>query len=98
MATKTHSKKHTDTFHALKGTLGLTNIMQVPRVTKVIVSTGVGSIKDKKRIEFIGERLARITGQAPATRAAKKSIATFKIRTGDAAGFQVTLRGARMRS
>lgn len=94
MTSATH-KKHTSTFDALKKDFGYTNIMQAPRVTKVIVSSGVGSIKDKKRIEFIGGRLARITGQAPATRAAKKSIATFKIRTGDPAGFQITLRGAR---
>lgn len=92
MTTTTLQKK---TFDALKAEFGYTNIMQAPKITKVIVSSGVGSIKDKKRHAFIAERLARITGQKPAARAAKKSIATFKVREGDASGFQVTLRGER---
>ena len=83
------------TFEALKGEMGYRNIMQAPRVTKIIVNTGVGTVKDKKRLEIIVDRLAKITGQAPAVRGAKKSIANFKIRTGDTAGYQVTLRGAR---
>ncbi|HEY4521455.1 MAG TPA: 50S ribosomal protein L5, partial [Candidatus Paceibacterota bacterium] len=66
--------------------------MQAPRVVKIILGTGVGAIKDKKRLEMIVDRLAKITGQAPAVRGAKKSIANFKIRTGDVAGYQVTLR------
>lgn len=94
----TTHKKHSSTFDTLKKDFGYTSMMQAPRITKLIVSTGVGSIKDKKRIEFIAGRLARITGQAPALRGAKKSVATFKIRTGDPAGFQITLRGERMRS
>lgn len=85
----------TQTFNALKGDLGLKNIMQTPRVTKVVVSTGVGAGKDQKRRDLVIERLSRITGQAPAPRSAKKSIATFKIRQGDVVGYQVTLRGAR---
>ena len=93
-ATKTHNK----TFEALKGELGYTNVMQTPKVSKIIVSTGVGSLKDKKKIELIIERLTRITGQAPAVRGAKKSIANFKSRVGDVAGYQITLRGARMQS
>ncbi len=87
-----------NTFNALKAEFAYTNIMQAPKVSKVIVSTGVGSLKDKKKLELIIERLRRITGQAPAARAAKKSIANFKIRVGDVAGYQVTLRGARMQS
>ena len=84
------------TFEALKGDAGLTNVMEAPKVTKVVVSCGVGAVKDQKRRDFIQERLARITGQHPASRGAKKSIANFKSRTGDTVGFQVTLRGARM--
>lgn len=83
------------TFDALKGDHGYTNIMQAPKVVKIVVSTGVGAVKDKKRLEMIVDRLSRITGQAPAERGAKKSIANFKIRTGDTAGYQVTMRGAR---
>ena len=83
------------TFEALKAVQGYANIMQAPKVTKVIVSTGVGSVKDKKRIELIAGRLARITGQKPAPRTTTKSIANFKTRVGDLAGFQITLRGER---
>lgn len=87
------------TFESLKGNFGYTSPMQAPRVTKVIVSTGVGKVnKDKKRLDLIVDRLARITGQAPAPRAAKKAIANFKSRTGDVVGYQITLRGARMQS
>ena len=81
------------TFNALKSELGYKNPMQAPRIVKVVVSTGVGAGKDKKRRELIIDRLARITGQAPAARQAKKSIATFKTRAGDIVGYQVTLRG-----
>ncbi|MDZ4227588.1 MAG: 50S ribosomal protein L5 [Patescibacteria group bacterium] len=86
------------TFDALKGEFGYTSVMQAPRVGKIVVSTGVGSLKDKKKLELIVDRLARITGQIPAPRGAKKSIANFKIRAGDVVGYQVTLRGARMRA
>src|ERR1700683_5264088 len=86
------------TFDSLKGDFAYTSPMQAPRVTKVIVSTGVGSIKDKKRLELIQDRLSKITGQAPAKRNAKKSMANFKVRTGDLAGYQITMRGARMQA
>jgi len=86
------------TFEALKGEFGYKNTMQTPKISKIVVSTGVGSIKDKKRLEVILDRMVKITGQAPTVRGAKKSIANFKSRTGDTAGYQVTLRGARMRS
>ena len=89
---------HNKTFDALKSEFGYTNVMQTPKVSKIIVSTGVGSLKDKKKLELIIERLTRITGQAPAVRGAKKSIANFKSRVGDVAGYQVTLRGVRMQS
>ena len=87
-----------NTFTALKSEFGYTNVMQTPKVSKIVVSTGVGSLKDKKKLELIIERLTRITGQAPAVRGAKKSIANFKSRVGDVAGYQVTLRGVRMQS
>ncbi len=89
---------HTKTFDALKGAFGYTNVMQAPRMMKIVVSTGVGSLKDKKKLELIVDRMTAITGQAPAVRGAKKSIANFKIRVGDVAGYQVTLRGARMQA
>ncbi len=87
--------KQQKTYEALKAAAGYTNIMQTPRITKIIVSSGVGSVKDKKRIELIEGRLARITGQAAARRSTRKSIANFKTRVGDLAGFQITMRGER---
>jgi large subunit ribosomal protein L5 len=72
--------------------------MSAPRIKKVVVAVGTGSgiKRDKDRNKFVMDRLAKITGQKPATRGAKKSIASFKIRIGDPIGVMVTLRGARM--
>ncbi len=83
-------------YEALKENFGYTSPMQGPRILKVVVSTGVGKKRDKKQLEVIEDRLARITGQKPAPRGAKISIASFKVREGDTVGLQVTLRGARM--
>jgi large subunit ribosomal protein L5 len=74
------------------------SVMAEPRLSKVVISTGVGKVnKDKHRLEVIVDRLAKISGQKPAPRGAKKSIASFKVREGDVTGYLVTLRGARMR-
>ena len=81
---------------ALKETFGYTSPMRSPRVSKVIVSSGVGKKRDKKQLELIEDRLAKITGQKPSQRAARISIASFKVRAGNTVGLQVTLRGARM--
>lgn len=83
-------------FEVMKGAFGYKNVLQTPRLVKVVISTGTGKVKDKKKIEIIEDRLARITGQKAAPRGAKKSIATFKVRKGDVVGYQATLRGARM--
>jgi large subunit ribosomal protein L5 len=89
-------EKQQNTFKTLKDRFNYTNVMQSPRLTKIIVSVGVGSMKDKKKVELVANRLGVITGQKPAPRGAKKSIATFKVREGDTVGYQVTLRGKRM--
>src|SRR3989338_7334082 len=81
---------------ALAKDFGYTSPMQGPRITKVVVSSGVGKKRDKKQLEVIEDRLAKITGQKPSARPAKISIASFKVREGDTVGLQVTLRGARM--
>lgn len=81
---------------ALAEAFGYTSPMQGPRIMKVVISSGVGKKRDKKQVELIEDRLAKITGQKPAPRAAKISIASFKVREGDTVGLQVTLRGARM--
>lgn len=88
--------KLANAFEALKGPLGYKNVMQAPRLDKVVVSVGVGKVDDKARKEAIFNRLARITGQRPSPRPAKQSIASFKLRQGDIIGYQVTLRGERM--
>jgi len=90
------SEKQKHVMTALKDAFGYKNVMQAPKVTKVVVSTGVGKVTDKKRREQIADRIARITGQKAAPRGAKKSIAAFKSRQGDIVGFQVTLRGRAM--
>jgi large subunit ribosomal protein L5 len=81
---------------ALAEAFGYTSPMQSPRIMKVIVSSGVGKKRDKKQLELIMDRLAKITGQKPSTRSARLSIAAFKVREGDTVGLQVTLRGTRM--
>lgn len=93
---KTLTETHTQAFSALKDAHAYKNAMQAPKVEKIVLSTGVGKIADPKKIELIQDRLARITGQRPAPRGAKKSIASFKVREGDVVGYQVTLRGTRM--
>lgn len=92
----TVQKLQSTAFDSLKGDFHYTNRMQAPRVKKIVVSVGVGKVKDKSRFALIEDRLARITGQKPAPRGAKKSIAAFKVRQGDTVGYQVSLRGKRM--
>jgi large subunit ribosomal protein L5 len=81
----------------LKSKLGLKNTMQVPRIVKVTVNMGVGeAVADKKVMDAATADMAKITGQKPAVTKAKKSVATFKVRDGQAIGCKVTLRGDRM--
>jgi large subunit ribosomal protein L5 len=81
----------------LKKSLGLKNTMQVPRILKITVNMGVGeAVADKKVMDAATADMAKITGQKPAITKAKKSVATFKVRDGQAIGCKVTLRGARM--
>lgn len=98
MANKTPliQDKQKDTYKALSSDMGWSNVMQTPKVQKVVVSVGVGKMaKDKNKVELVAERLGRITGQKPVSRGAKKAIATYKTRIGDKVGYQVTLRGKR---
>ena len=93
MITKQQQKT---TFETLGKEFKYTNVNQSPKLMKIVVSSGVGSAKDKARIKLVEDRLMRITGQKPAARLAKQSVAQFKVRQGDTVGFQVTLRGTRM--
>jgi large subunit ribosomal protein L5 len=83
-------------FVALKDAFSYRNHLEIPRIEKVVISTGTGKITDKNKIEVIQDRLQKITGQKAAPRGAKQSIASFKVRQGDVIGYQVTLRGERM--
>ncbi len=83
-------------FATLTAECGWKNVMQVPKITKVVISVGIGKVlKDKAKVELVANRLAKITGQKAAPRGAKKSIATYKTRIGDKIGYQVTIRGKR---
>ncbi len=81
----------------LKKDLKLKNIMMVPRLEKIVVNSGVGEASQNiKILDKVMEELAIITGQKPAIRRAKKSIASFRIRDGMPVAATVTLRGKRM--
>jgi large subunit ribosomal protein L5 len=81
----------------LKEELGLSTIMQVPRITKITLNMGVGDAKtDAKALDSAIEELTTIAGQRAHVRRARKSIASFKLREGMPVGARVTLRGARM--
>jgi len=82
---------------ALMRRFGYKNVMEVPRIEKIVVNMGVGEAKeDQRTLEAAMRELAMITGQKPAVRKARKSIAGFKIRKGMPIGCKVTLRGKRM--
>jgi large subunit ribosomal protein L5 len=82
---------------ALTKEFGYKNVMAVPRIEKVVVNMGLGeATANAKLIDTGADELARITGQKPVTRRAKKSIAAFKVRKGMPIGTMVTLRGERM--
>jgi len=77
--------------------LGLTNVHQVPRLEKIVVNIGLGeATANPKLLETAAAELSMITGQKPSIRKARKSVANFKLRAGQAVGAVVTLRQARM--
>jgi large subunit ribosomal protein L5 len=82
----------------LQAELGLSNVNEVPKLEKIIVSAGIGKNKDDKHhYEVVRNTIVKVTGQSPVDRMAKKSIAGFKIRAGmNRVGISVTLRGTRM--
>ncbi len=76
---------------------GYKNVMQVPRVEKIVVNVGVGeALTNAKALDAVSNDLALITGQKPQIRRARKSVANFRLRAGSPIGAKVTLRGARM--
>jgi large subunit ribosomal protein L5 len=81
----------------LMKSLGVTNPMQVPKITRITVNMGVGeAVADKKAMEGAVGDLTALTGQKPLVTKSRKAIASFKLRAGVPVGCKVTLRGARM--
>jgi large subunit ribosomal protein L5 len=90
-------KYNAEVVPALRKAFDLKNIMQVPRITKVVVNIGMGEAMDNpKAMEAAVNDLTIITGQKPVMTKARKSIANFKLREGRLIGTKVTLRGDRM--
>jgi|UniRef100_UPI0040482EC6 large subunit ribosomal protein L5 len=82
---------------ALTDEFGYSNVMQVPKLQKIVISKGVGAaIADKKLIDYAVEELTTITGQKAVTTISKKDVANFKLRKGMPIGVKVTLRGEKM--
>lgn len=82
---------------ALKDEFGYKNIMQVPKLQKIVLSKGVGAaVADKKLIDYAIDELTTITGQKTVATISKKDVASFKLRKGMPIGAKVTLRGERM--
>ncbi|MEI7810215.1 MAG: 50S ribosomal protein L5 [bacterium] len=98
MANITVKEKEAQIYETMKGAFKYKNKMAAPKLMKVVLNVGTGTImkRDKNKNIFIAERLAKITGQKASLRGAKKSISSFKIRQGDPVGVVVTLHGARM--
>jgi large subunit ribosomal protein L5 len=97
MSARLKDKYQREVIPALRKEFGYKNVMAVPRIEKVVVNMGLGdATANAKIIDTGADELARITGQKPVTRRAKKSIAAFKVRKGMPIGTMVTLRGERM--
>ena len=82
---------------ALTEEFGYKNVMQVPKLTKIVISRGVGgAVADKKLIDYAIDEISRISGQKPVATISKKDVASFKLRKGMPIGVKVTLRGEQM--
>ena len=97
MATRIKEKYLAEAVPALQQKFGYKNVMEIPRLEKVIINMGLGDCKDNaKALEVAVAELTQIAGQKPQVTQAKKSIANFKLREGMNVGAKVTLRGERM--
>jgi len=97
MSARLKDKYQKEVIPALRKEFGYKNVMAVPKVEKVVVNMGLGEATSNAKIVDTGaDELARITGQKPVVRRAKKSIASFKVRKGMPIATMVTLRGERM--
>ena len=90
-------KYRSEVVPALKQKFGYKNVMEIPKLEKIVINMGLGDCKDNsKALELAVSELATIAGQKPLVTKAKKSIANFKVRAGMNVGAKVTLRGERM--
>ena len=97
MSARLKAKYQKEVVPALQKEFGYKNVMAVPKIEKVVVNMGLGeATSNVKLVDTGADELARITGQKPVTRRAKKSIAAFKVRKGMPIATMVTLRGERM--
>lgn len=97
MSLRLKEKYDTEVVGALQEALKLDNVMQVPRVEKVVLNIGLGeALENAKALDAAVEDLTKITGQKPVVTISRKNIANFKLREGRAIGTKVTLRGERM--
>ena len=95
--TRLKEKYQKDVVPALQKEFGYTNVMAIPKITKVVVNMGLGEATQNAKIADTGaDEIARVTGQKPVITRSKKSIAQFKLRKGMPIGAMVTLRGERM--
>ena len=91
------AKYQNEAIASLKKEFGYTNVMAIPKIQKVVINMGLGeATANAKIIDTGADELARVTGQKPVVRRARKSIAQFKVRQGQPIGTMVTLRGERM--
>ncbi|MBP3541718.1 MAG: 50S ribosomal protein L5 [Clostridia bacterium] len=97
MATRIKEKYINEVVPALQQKFGYKNVMEIPRLSKIVINMGLGDCKDNpKGMEVAVSELATISGQKPMVTKARKSIANFKLREGMNVGAKVTLRGERM--
>jgi large subunit ribosomal protein L5 len=97
MSARLKDKYQKDVIPALQKEFGYKNVMAVPKIQKVVVNMGLGEATSNAKLVDVGaDEVARVTGQKPVTRRAKKSIAAFKVRKGMPIATMVTLRGDRM--
>ncbi|HXZ29778.1 MAG TPA: 50S ribosomal protein L5 [Dehalococcoidia bacterium] len=97
MKSRLEERYLTEVAPQLKARLGYENLMQLPKLKKIVLSIGLGeAIQEPKALEAAEKDLATISGQHPVTTRAKKSISAFKLRAGVPIGMMVTLRGRRM--
>lgn len=97
MSLRLKEKYNTEIVGALQEALNLDNVMQVPRIEKVVLNIGLGeALENAKALDAAVEDLTKITGQKPVVTISRKNIANFKLREGRAIGTKVTLRGERM--